>query len=215
MALLVGAAAFSACATEEPVSPAAEAKPVASKVLDDDGQTLGAVQFPTSCDEPAKTLLDRGLALLHHMTYMESKETFGQAAEVDPDCAIAYWGAAMTHVHPLWPDAISAAQLEAGQTLLDRAATAAHASERERAYIAALDAAISGRCGRSSVPWGACSWLCVGPRLKTASSKSTWMDTRRTGSACGTAWCRACGEALKDHLHPRLRSGRRLRSCPR
>ena len=107
-----------------------------------------------------------GLALLHHMTYMESKETFGQAAEVDPDCAIAYWGAAMTHVHPLWPDAISAAQLEAGQTLLDRAATAAHASERERAYIAALDAAISGRCGRSSVPWGACSWLCVGPRLK-------------------------------------------------
>ncbi|MCG8448558.1 MAG: hypothetical protein MI725_03135, partial [Pirellulales bacterium] len=106
--------------------------------LDADGSVLGSVRFPTSCNEAAQPLLERGLALLHHMTYIRSKQAFLQAAEADPECAIAYWGAAMTHVHPLWPDTITPEAQESGQQLLEKAITASHSSDRERAYVSAL-----------------------------------------------------------------------------
>ena len=41
-----------------------------SKVQPDSyGDQLGTVQFPTSCRNEAAPLVERGLALLHHMTY--------------------------------------------------------------------------------------------------------------------------------------------------
>lgn len=107
-------------------------------VLDDAGQSLGAVRFPTSCTAEAQPHLQRGIALLHHMTYIASKKSFLEAASVDPECAIAYWGAAMTNVHPVWPDTILPNALVSGQDLLDKATIAAHTSARERDYIDAL-----------------------------------------------------------------------------
>ncbi len=109
-------------------------------VLDDAGRLLGAVRFPTSCSEDAQPHLERGMALLHHMTYVASKKAFLEAATIDPECAIAYWGAAMTNVHPLWPDTILPEALVAGQELLDKATIAGHTSARERGYIDALQA---------------------------------------------------------------------------
>ena len=111
-----------------------------TEVLSADGKPLGNVSFPTSCDDSARELLERALALLHHMTYVEAGSTFRAAAEADPDCAIAYWGAAMTYVHPLWPDVVSDENLARGQELLERAMTASHRSEREDAYVEALRA---------------------------------------------------------------------------
>jgi tetratricopeptide (TPR) repeat protein len=105
-----------------------------------DGQSLGTVQFPTSCDPSAQENLERGLALLHHMTYLAAEAEFKKAAEADPECAIAYWGAAMTYAHPLWPDVTPADKLAAGQQLLDRAAAAGHRNAREDAYLAAAQA---------------------------------------------------------------------------
>ena len=40
---------------------------IAPKV-DDYGDKLGTVHFPVSCKAPAQNLLERGVALLHHMT---------------------------------------------------------------------------------------------------------------------------------------------------
>jgi len=109
-------------------------------VRDDAGRLLGAVRFPTSCTAEAQRHLERGIALLHHMTYVASKRAFLEAAGVDPECAIAYWGAAMTNVHPLWPDTILPGALVSGQELLDKAMIAEHTSPRERGYINALQA---------------------------------------------------------------------------
>ena len=109
-------------------------------VLDDAGRLLGAVRFPTSCTAEAQPHLERGMALLHHMTYVASKRAFLEAAGVDPECAIAYWGAAMTNVHPLWPDTILPGALVSGQELLDKALIAEHTSPRERGYVDALQA---------------------------------------------------------------------------
>jgi tetratricopeptide (TPR) repeat protein len=107
-------------------------------VVSAEGKNLGTVHFPTSCGPEAQEALERGLALLHHMTYLKAQESFRAAAEADPDCAIALWGMAMTYVHPLWPDVVPADKMAAGRELLDRAANAAHSSDRERAYIEAL-----------------------------------------------------------------------------
>lgn len=109
-------------------------------VLDDAGRLLGAVRFPTSCTADAQPHLERGMALLHHMTYAASKRAFLEATTVDPECAIGYWGAAMTNVHPLWPDTILPEALRNGQELLDKATLAEHTSARERGYIDALQA---------------------------------------------------------------------------
>lgn len=117
-------------------APSSEARP--SAVTTKDGGPLGTVQFPTSCDGEAQDELERGLALLHHMTYEESRESFRTAAEADPECAIAYWGHAMTLVHPLWPDTVSGEALAEGRELLETAREAQHASAREDAYIEAL-----------------------------------------------------------------------------
>jgi hypothetical protein len=124
-------------ADETSDEPAAIADAV---VLDDAGRLLGAVRFPTSCTADAQPHLERGMALLHHMTYMASKKAFLKATKIDPECAIAYWGAAMTNVHPLWPDTISPEALATGQKLLDKATIAEHTSARERSYIDALQA---------------------------------------------------------------------------
>jgi tetratricopeptide (TPR) repeat protein len=106
--------------------------------IDVNGDALGNVRFPTSCTADAQPVLERGLALLHHMNYIKARNAFTQAAEIDAECAIAYWGAAMTYVHPLWPDTISPDAQVAGQDLLNKAADAQHTSDRELAYINAL-----------------------------------------------------------------------------
>jgi Tfp pilus assembly protein PilF len=120
-----------------------------SPVVSADGRPLGTVSFPTSCDATVQDQLERGLALLHHMTYVQAESTFLAAIEADPDCAIAYWGTAMTLVHPLWPDVISAEKHGAGLELLRRAAAASHRSPREDGYIAALGSYYDGDFGRS------------------------------------------------------------------
>ncbi len=102
-----------------------------------EGEPLGVVEFPTSCDPAAQPELERGLALMHHMNYERAETAFQAAAGLDPECALAYWGTAMTWVHPLWPDTVSPEKRAAGEALLARAVGAAHTSAREGAYVAA------------------------------------------------------------------------------
>ena len=62
---------------------------------------VGDVSFPVGCNADAAPLVERGVALLHHMMYDEAKFVFGMADDRDPDCAMAYWGQAMSLIHPL------------------------------------------------------------------------------------------------------------------
>jgi peroxiredoxin len=59
---------------------------------------VGAVRFATtSSNEDAKKFVSQGVAQLHGFWYFESERSFRQAAMLDPDCAIAYWGMAMSN----------------------------------------------------------------------------------------------------------------------
>ena len=100
---------------------------------------LGKVSFETTCNAQAADLLHRGLGWLHSFEYEVAARTFAEAAAADPGCGIAYWGVAMSYYHPLWTPP-SAAELEKGRSALAKARTAGARSERERAYIAAIEA---------------------------------------------------------------------------
>lgn len=106
-------------------------------VTDSLGSPLGTVRVPGSCTATADVHLGRGLALLHNMTYEEAEAAFAAAVDADSNCAMAYWGQAMTVVHPLWSDPPSQKRFEAGSAMLERAR--AHAETAlELAYVQAL-----------------------------------------------------------------------------
>ena len=111
-----------------------------TEALADDGGSLGSVAFAVSCSNEAATSMRQGLALLHHMTFTEAESVFETTAEREPVCALAYWGVAMSYLHPLWPDVPSDEQLEQGWALLQEARSAGLETPREEGYVTALEA---------------------------------------------------------------------------
>lgn len=58
----------------------------------------GNVHFPATCaDETVQRFIDQGIGQLHGFWYFEAERSFRQAAALDPDCGIAYWGMAMAN----------------------------------------------------------------------------------------------------------------------
>ena len=113
-------------------------RPVAeTEATDVDGSRLGTVLVAGTCSEAAEVHLERGLALLHSMTYEEAAKGFAAATEADPDCAMGYWGQAMTIVHPLWSDPPSEEAYQRGVALLATAREKA-STDHEIAYVEAL-----------------------------------------------------------------------------
>jgi tetratricopeptide (TPR) repeat protein len=128
LALLVGAA------LNLPISAIAhEDEPIPAGAPD----KLGSVMFPVSCSPAAQEQFNRALAMLHSFFYPEAGKTFARVTEIDPSCAIGHWGVAMSRWYPLWfpPTRES---FEQGKAALERAVATGAATERERAYIAAL-----------------------------------------------------------------------------
>ena len=107
------------------------------EVSDSTGAPLGTVHLVHSCQEEAVDHLARGLALVHNMTYEEAASNFARATEVDPTCAMGYWGQAMAYVHPLWSDPPSAERFQRGAALLEEARKNTE-NDHVRAYIDAL-----------------------------------------------------------------------------
>jgi hypothetical protein len=109
-----------------------------SPVLGDLGK-VGTVEFPTSCSAKAQPEFLRGVALLHSFFYEEARRVFTSAAALDPSCAMAHWGVAMTYYHPIWAPPTDD-ELQAGLEAVSKAQAAGSVSGRERDYIGALAA---------------------------------------------------------------------------
>jgi tetratricopeptide (TPR) repeat protein len=102
-----------------------------------DGEKVGEVHFPVSCNKDAQQRFERAVAILHSMWYEEAVKAFTGIAEADPACAMAWWGVAMSHWYPLWYPPPPAA-LKAGAEAIARAEAIGAKTERERGYIAAI-----------------------------------------------------------------------------
>jgi tetratricopeptide (TPR) repeat protein len=92
-----------------------------------------------SCSAPAQAEFNHGVALLHHMTYPQARAAFEKVASVDPGCAMAQWGIAMTLFQPLWPTRPSAAELQRGWDAVQRG-NALMATEREKQFLSTVEA---------------------------------------------------------------------------
>lgn len=103
-------------------------------------ETLGKVDFRVSCTQAAQVEFNRGVALLHHMTYPRAREAFETVARIDPRCAMAQWGIAMTLFQPLWPTRPGPQELRRGWEAAQAASRAGTTTERERLLIAAVAA---------------------------------------------------------------------------
>jgi len=104
-----------------------------------DNEKLGKVHFDTSCKPDAQKLFDQGMLYQHSFWYRASQKSFEETLKADPDCAIAYWGIALSllynpHVAPPVKNlAEGVAAIEKGKAL--------HAkTQRERDYLDALAA---------------------------------------------------------------------------
>ena len=63
---------------------------------------VGSVQFATSCAASVQKDFNGAVALLHSFQYEQSRRAFENVAAKDPQCAMAYWGVAMSYYHGLW-----------------------------------------------------------------------------------------------------------------
>ncbi len=97
---------------------------------------LGKVNFPTSCSSAAQLTMEKAVALLHSFQYTQSEQTFVEAAQQDPHCAMADWGKAMALYHQLW-DFPNAKDLREGREDLEEAKKIGGTTEREAEYISA------------------------------------------------------------------------------
>jgi tetratricopeptide (TPR) repeat protein len=105
----------------------------------DSSEQLGHVDFPNSCKAEAQPALLKGLALLHSFQYMAAESAFKAAADLDTNCAIAHWGAAMALYHQLW-DFPGRRTLKEGLDHVEAAQKLGAPTPRERGYIAAAAA---------------------------------------------------------------------------
>jgi tetratricopeptide (TPR) repeat protein len=100
---------------------------------------LGNHSRPITTAEPlAQQYFDQGLRLVYGFNHGEAIRAFRRATELDPSCAMCYWGIAYAygpHVNAGMDSAAGAAAHAAIQQAQQRAGAA---SESERAYIQAL-----------------------------------------------------------------------------
>ena len=101
---------------------------------------LGAVDFGVPCDSVVWEDFNRGVALLHHMTYPAALASFEAVIQQDPECALAYWGAGMTLFQPLWPNRPQPGDLQRGWELMQEARGRVRDAGRQSQFVATGEA---------------------------------------------------------------------------
>jgi len=96
------------------------------------------VNFPISCSAASQRSFNIATTRLHQLRFRESEQAFAAIIKAEPDCAMAYWGIAMSRLRRPVPGLRPPDDIRAGREALRSAAKASIATGRERAYIAAL-----------------------------------------------------------------------------
>ena len=104
---------------------------------------LGNTHHTVSTKNPdAQKFFDQGLSLIYAFNHEEAVRSFERAAELDPKCAMAYWGVALA-VGPNYHDPSDPDRLKRAADAIAKAKAAeAAVTPAERAYIHVLAVAI-------------------------------------------------------------------------
>ena len=103
----------------------------------------GHAEMNISCREQARSPFERGLLQLHSFAWEQARASFEETIKADPDCAMAWWGVAMTyydglHEHP------SAEDVDKARAALANGWKVRTRTEREAGYLAAADEIFNG-----------------------------------------------------------------------
>ena len=124
----------------EPQDPQAAAGPLAPRL-----QNLGAHAFPvTTRNREAQRFMNQGLNLAYAFNHAEARRAFREAARLDPNLAMAYWGQALVlgpNINALMEPNEEPQAYELVQKALS---LKSRASAKEQAYIDALAQRYSG-----------------------------------------------------------------------
>jgi hypothetical protein len=114
------------------VAPASDARPVLY-------DTLGRYSYPITTASPeAQRWFDQGLRLVYAFNHAEAARAFGQAARLDPSCAMCAWGQAITNGGNYNSPTDAAREGRALAAVRQAQQLAARARPAERALIDAL-----------------------------------------------------------------------------
>ncbi|MGF6652006.1 tetratricopeptide (TPR) repeat protein [Paraburkholderia youngii] len=104
------------------------------------GGKFGTVKFPTSCSLAAQSQFEKALAMLHSFFYPSTLKAFEAVTQIDPQCAIAYWGIAIAQrPNPLVPPFDETA-LKRGWEAAEKGLALDPKTERERDWLLAAEA---------------------------------------------------------------------------
>ncbi len=135
--ILVAAAGFYLYGRTRTEAPAPDLAPVGANLI----EGLGDYSMPvTSKGKDVQRWFDQGLAMTYGFNHDAAERSFLKAAELDPDCAMCWWGASLVlgpHVNAKMDPANNA---KAWDRLQRAQAAADDASEKEQAFIKALSA---------------------------------------------------------------------------
>lgn len=67
-------------------------------------EALGKITFDVTGSQAAAALFLKGHLLMHSFEFTDAAEAFREAQKIDPNCAMAYWGEAMTDNHAIWQE---------------------------------------------------------------------------------------------------------------
>ena len=96
---------------------------------------FGTVSFVSSCNSTTQKDFDLGLAMLHSFEYEAAEKAFANVIDADPNCAMAYWGVAMSNFHQVWPSPPTPAELDKGSKAIEKARSLEQGSGIRNDYI--------------------------------------------------------------------------------
>ncbi len=132
---LILAAATSSLGADKPPAGPANASPAAPPLYDN----LGSWHHKITTDNPlTQKYFDQGLRLVYGFNHPEAIDAFQQAARLDPNCAMCYWGEALALGPNINIDVDPTREKSAYEAVQKAKSLENHASDEEHAYIDAL-----------------------------------------------------------------------------
>ena len=120
-------------------SAALSAQETANTTSTEHVHTFGAVHFPVSCSPAAQTQFDTAVSMLHSFFYPETIKAFTRVTEIDPTCAMAYWGIALSQRPNPLVGPFAAEALQCGFEAIQKGKSLNPKTQRERDWLDAAE----------------------------------------------------------------------------
>jgi tetratricopeptide (TPR) repeat protein len=109
-----------------------------------DAPTYGTVTFPVSCNAAAQEQFNQAVGALHSFFYPETIKAFTRVLEIDPQCAMAYWGIARSQPPNPLVSPFPPSTFERGREAVAKGKALGPKTQRERDWLDAAEAYFAG-----------------------------------------------------------------------